>query len=150
MISYFRRVLDTLQRGVQALEGCYRMLSAIHERIHGVGDVQERLDALERSRGVWEGEMEGLLTKVESRFNAVRAAEERVRHAKRRGEDQEGLIPPEVLEELDPRLRALYEGNGEGSDGEGVRPVSEDLEDAGSGEEEADPTAAAMRVKWGG
>lgn len=87
-----------------------------------VGAVVARLDEIERTRALWEAELEGVLLQAQNKFRAARAAEERARHlAKSFASDEDGL------EELPEGIRELYSGDGEGGEAEGVQPVHESV-----------------------
>lgn len=84
MRTFFRTLLGTLQALVQALQ-------AIADRLvdRSTDALIERVQQLEASRALWEGEMQAAAVKIESRFNAARAAEERARPKRPRHRDDD-------------------------------------------------------------
>lgn len=80
-----RDLLGALQELVQALRTVAERL-----QVDQLEQLEPRVQALETSRALFEGEVAGALLKVESRFNAARAAEERVRvKTRKRGDEDE-------------------------------------------------------------
>lgn len=107
--------------------------SRVHELLTGLADLTaalqvvadtlsrqhdalpDRVDALERSRAQWEGEMRGELTRITSVFNAARAAEERARRVARQTEreeddDAEAFAGTTSMAERDAALAAYASG----------------------------------------
>lgn len=109
MRAFFRDLLGTLQALVQ-------VLAVIAERLTASTDesLAARVQELEASRALWEGEMQAAAVKIESRFNAARAAEERTRAKRRKGEDEEADLGHEA-EAAAQQLAAAYAQGGAGS-----------------------------------
>jgi len=72
------RYLKDLLGGLKLLnEELAALVKALRDQ---QGDsLKERVDVLERSRAVWEGEMEGMVLKAKSQKNEARSAEERTK-----------------------------------------------------------------------
>jgi len=94
---------------IRALPGVIRHLTAAIQAITEVhrstAPANERLEELERSRTLWEAEMEALLVKADSTYKSASNAESRARTMERRNEK---LADPfaedgEALEEAAPR-----------------------------------------------
>lgn len=107
----FRELLATLQAVLQAL---LVLIEKLRERPDD--DHEQRLQALETSRAIFEGEVAGALLKVEARHNAARAAEERVRvktrGRARGGDDEEADFGPEAEAAAFNAARAHGAGSG--------------------------------------
>lgn len=147
MISYFRRVLSTLQalsraldRGVTALERWVETRPMSHQ-------LQERVESIERELQQWEAQVEAELLRAESKFKQARNAEERARGMKDRAEAlsnadagaEEGEGEGELdLEDLPPAYRqALLELDAEERPEEGVQPMYQGVEGRQAGREHA-------------
>lgn len=105
MKAFFRQLLATLQALVRALE-------LIAQGVNGGGtdELNRRVQALEVSRAIFEGEVQGALLKVDARANAARATEERIRAKSRtraRGyDDEEADFGPDAEAAASEALRA--------------------------------------------
>lgn len=105
MRGFFRQLLATLQALVRALE-------LIAQGVQGGGsdELNRRVQALEVSRAIFEGEVQGALLKVDARANAARATEERIRAKSRtraRGyDDEEADFGPDAETAAGEALRA--------------------------------------------
>jgi len=107
-----------------------RLPDAMHRltaAIHALSDVQasngpaaDRLEALERSRSLWEAEMEAEYLRADSKYKAAAAAESRARK-------QLDKLDP-FPEEGEPGPEALPDFHAEGGEGAWLPPVREDLE----------------------
>lgn len=142
MFRGFNRALDALERIATSLATLSRARGEQLESGADVGPFLGRLDELERSRAVWEAEIEALLIKAEGTFKGARNAEERTRHMVKAGDDgtEDGASngESELIEALQRQLLAANGGPGEG---EGVPPVREDVGLSGKG--------WAQRMKYG-
>lgn len=125
----FRAIRDlprVLQGLIAILSDLIGALQGVSVQSEGSRAVQDRLEALERSRDQWEGKIEAELLKADARFAAARAAEERTRHMARRvkGEDDDAEEGAEAGDEaIAAYVRAMAERDGEGGNAEGVHPV---------------------------
>jgi len=72
VLKDFRRATDALERIAAGLSGSLRAIQANEPSM-------ERLMELERSRGLWEAEVEGILAKAEGKLKAAANAEARTR-----------------------------------------------------------------------
>lgn len=89
MVRWFRSLLEAVQTLVPAITTIAAALSQLCERISSERDLSERVTALELSRAMFEAEAEAERVKIEARFKAVRATEERIRHANRNADAEE-------------------------------------------------------------
>ena len=133
--------LRGLAEALQAIVPLLQTLSAAMEA-RAQDDLGARVDELERTRALWQAEMEAQLQRAESERRAARASEERTRAKLRRaGVDDEGS-----LEDLPEEYRALLQArDGEGGGSEGVRPLQ-----AHVGTSREARKAHATRMKFGG
>jgi len=74
MLKYLRDLLSALRQLVSAMNFVAQALNRNND-----GRVAARVEELERSRSLWEGEMEGQLVKLTAKFNAARSVEERTK-----------------------------------------------------------------------
>lgn len=126
MIAAFRQLPEALRAIAEHLHVLCKLVEAYLQEIQEHGGVEDRVDALERTLGKWEGEMEAQLTRAESRFAAARASEERTRHLAKSigGDDDEALAGDEEGEDgLEEYVRLLQESDATGGEEEGVQPV---------------------------
>ncbi len=72
VLKDFRRAADALERIAAGLSGSLQAIRANEPSM-------ERLQDLERSRGLWEAEVEGILAKAEGKLKAAANAEARTR-----------------------------------------------------------------------
>jgi len=108
----FRRAVDALERIASGLNGAVR---ALHEN----SPATERLEELERSRALWEADVEGMLQKAEGKLKAAANSEARERTMRKAYENE--LDPfGEDREELQ---EAFQEGDAEIGYPEEVLPV---------------------------
>lgn len=152
MIRFFRQLSESLQRGVTVLEDVKVRLDWLLEGRGEDAALEDRVAALERAQDRWQAKVEAEMTRVEARFKAVRASEERARALAHQAAEAGGL-DAEELEDLPPDIAALYAAHGAGGRDGGVQPVSEDLEGPpgeAEGSEQPDPLEIARRVKYGG
>lgn len=126
----FRRIADSLERLAASV-------TAAASRQQTSTALTERIEDLERERGLWEAEVEGLLAKAEGKLKAAANAEARERTMQKR-----------LADEFDPFARPgeeleapLPEGDVETRHAEEVRPVYETL----AGET---PKQYALRAKF--
>jgi len=126
---------------IRGLSEAIRMLSGhVRELINAqreTGPAEERLEALERSRVLWEAEVEALVLKAESSFRSASNAESRARTMERHVEKQLGPFAEESEEEPE----SVPAGDGAGGEEEWVQPLPVAVE--------ADPKARARRLKFG-
>lgn len=142
MIAWFRSLLDGIHGVREELSGLRSDLSALLEALGaspaGLEGVEDRLEDLERSRALWEAEVEGVLLQAENKFKAARSSEERTRRLAESAEfDEDGL------DELPERIQELYRRDEAGGPEEGVQPVPEGMEPPPS------PQEWAVRAKAG-
>jgi len=91
VLKDFRRATDALERIATALNGALRTTQASTLPM-------ERLQELERSRSLWEADVEGLLQKAEGKLRAAANAEARERTMKDFHEDDADPFPPDSPE----------------------------------------------------
>ena len=91
VLKDFRRAIDALERIATALNGALRASQATELPL-------ERLQELERSRSLWEADVEGLLQKAEGKLRAAANAEARERTMKDFHEDDVNPFPPDSPE----------------------------------------------------
>jgi len=115
MFSIFREVPEALRELRSVLNDIEDALRSQATRSLNEQDLLERLDALERSRTVWEAEAEAQFLRADSQFKNARNAEERARHIKKSHEADNGDL--EGLEEIREAYRQLGE--------EGVVPLGD-------------------------
>ncbi len=118
------RVLRDFRRAVEALEG---IAVSLGEAVELQGDNEpalDRLDELERTRGLWEAEVEGLLQKAEGKLKAAANSEARERH--QRAKHGQGSDPFD--DDRDEVEAAVPAGDVEGGQEEDVHPVYLGLE----------------------
>ncbi len=72
-------VLREISRIPDALHRLTSTLQALAEAQRDNGPSEERLDELERSRSIWEAEVEAGMMKADSKYKAAAAAESRAR-----------------------------------------------------------------------
>lgn len=138
-VSSFVQALGGVAVGLDRIAG---LLAALVER-EGSADLADRVDALERSRALWEAEIEGEAQRAESKFRLARAAEERTR-AMARSVTEEG--DDEGLDDIPEQYRRLLsERDGEGGSEEGLQPVREVV-----GPSRQERKNALRRYKFGG
>lgn len=150
MIAWFKALLEALQSLNHGLFRVCGMLEEVSQRIPTDDALQERVEALERSRATWEAEVEGQLMKAESKFKVARASEERARGMMKRAEEAEeaGEGDEEILEEVpDWYIDLVREGHAGGGEAGGVQPVREDVE--GNSGRPAAGKDQAKALKWG-
>lgn len=112
----FRRIADALDRLAAGMSAAQR------ERLE-VGPVIERLQDLERSRGMWEADVEGLLAKAEGKLKAAANAEARERTMRK---TYEADIDPFNIDGTEEQEELLV-GYAPPSQEEGVQPVRVDV-----------------------
>jgi len=112
-------VLRDFRRGVDALE---RIASGLHGAVRAVHENETstlRLEELERSRVLWEADVEGMLQKAEGKLKAANNSEARERTMRKAYENE--LDPfDEDREELEA---AIQDRDAEASYAEEVQPV---------------------------
>lgn len=132
-----------VRRGADVLDGARGPLEDL-ARVEG------RLEELERSRALWEAEMEAALETAEHRVRTARAAEERSRGMEKRAKalteaaregDEEG--EGEGDDWIERYVEALGRRDGAGGAPGGVPPVREDVAGDLTGRERA------RRTKFG-
>jgi len=130
MFSAFRSIAEALQR----LTGIIARLEAT---LGSAAPAIERLEALERSRALWEADLEGILAKAEGKLKAASNAESRSRTMKKHYENEVDPFPDD-REEVQPPVRDGYAPTGEE---EGVPAVRVDME--------TDYKTTPLNRKWG-
>ncbi len=139
MLTYFRNLLAALRGGVIALQGIADWCAK-----NSNDATSTRLDGLERSRAIWEGEMEGQLVKLTAKFNAARSSEERTKKLVAElpeVDDDESPSGPEIP----PELAEAYRTHVASLQGQPVRALPEVLAN-GDGDRGELPAKAK---KWG-
>jgi len=155
MFRWFRALLAAVQAIPSALDA---LRPARGSALQGVeintlqikgDDLGDRLDALEKSRAMWEAEMEAVLLKADSTLKAANNAESRARttlkNAKKLGydDDEGGLESEEELLQTYKEMGWVPGGNAAGGDAEGLHGVRSYVE--------GEPAKArALRAKYGG
>jgi len=116
ILNDFRRATDALERIATALNGALRSNQASTLPL-------ERLQELERSRSLWEADVEGLLQKAEGKLRAAANAEARERTMKDFHEDDVDPFPPDS-----PEVEArIQDDDAENVFAEEVLPVPVDV-----------------------
>ena len=113
----FRRIADALERLAASV-------TAAASRHQDGRALTERIEDLERERGLWEADVEGLLAKAEGKLKAAANSEARERKMQRKSADgfDPFLAPGEEIE------ATVSEGHVEVGDPEEVLPVHLGLE----------------------
>jgi len=124
---------EAVGRVAAAVEGLSRLPAA------EVQELAQRVETLERSRALWEAEVQGLLIKAEQAERNTRASEERQRKALRDAKRAEGADTDEA-----GTLEAGGALNGAQGAGEGMPPMRPVL-----GAPRRRGAEAARRAKWG-
>lgn len=140
MFRKLKGISDALQSLVAALWSIAEGLQGVLAAWEAEGGLRERVDQLEMSRARWEAEIEGEMVKVESRFKAARASEERTRHLMRSNEDHEGDEEGEGA--LEAYFEAVAANHAQGGAPKGVQPVHQAVAPRGKD--------LARRFKFGG
>ncbi len=155
MIRWFRAFAEHVQDLVRAVgsiaDALERVGILLAERQSDDGTdrkdldrLDDRLDDLERSRALWEANMEAELVRADSTYKAARNAESRARtQLKALDEsDEDGMGSEEELRQAYAALGLVPAGDAEASDPNGLQHVRPDLE--------GEPAKApAMRAKFG-
>lgn len=129
MFSTFKKLSESVKALVGVLAVLQQDVHGLLERMDAEGTLRERVDALERTRAVWESEVQGVLLKAEGQFKAARSAEERARTKEKNAQALADSLDQEGFEELPPEYRDLLQGGDvEGSGGEGVPAVHPSVE----------------------
>lgn len=119
--------IRSLPAAIQALTGAGWEVARKLERLIEVhtenGPFEARLDDLERTRALWQADMEAILQKADSTLKSASNAESRSRTMLRHAEKLTDPFGPEG-EELE---EALPEGDAPGSEEERVQPVRLDV-----------------------
>jgi len=134
-------VRDTALEAIQSLER--------PSEWEGDAEINSRLDALEKSRALWEAEMEAMVLKAEGHKHSANNAEARARttlkNAKKLGydDDEGGLESEEELLQAYKEMGWVPGGNAEGSAPEPMLGLRSHVE--------GEPAKArALRAKYGG
>ncbi len=137
--SYARALLEALQELALAVK-----VIAQAQDIREDATIGRRVDDLERSRALWEAEVEGLLAKATQERQNARNAEERARTKER---NARALAGDEGGEEGIPEeyLQILQSGHAPRGPEEGVPPVRQ-----GVARTRDEKKAAVKRFKFGG
>lgn len=136
-----RQQTDTLNGIAAGLDKLQAAITALQQQPASDPGIESRLDALERSRAIWEAEMEAMLTTAKSDLRNARAAEERARHKLKKAESLGGDEDGDPA--FDAWLAAMADRNGQTGSEEGMQPVHQAV-----GRDAAKQAAKAL--KWGG
>ena len=154
MKAWFRALLEAIQAISGSLNSVRDSLLAWtmpRSDIEGDAEIRSRLDALEKSRALWEAEMEAVLVKADSTYKGAANAESRARtmlkKAKSLGFDDEtddgALDSEEELRQAYASLGLVPAADAGHSGPDGLQAVREGVE--------GEPAKArAMRAKFGG
>jgi len=113
-------MFSTIKALVGELHGINLRLKDLIELERRNAPNDERIDELERSRAMWEAEVEGILLKADGHQKAARSAEARTRTMKRHYEDQLDPFDPDS-----PQIEApVPERHAEAERTEGVHVLS--------------------------
>lgn len=98
VLADFRRAVDALERIATGLNGAVRAMNDTEPS-------SDRLDELERSRALWEADVEGMLQKAEGKLKAANNSEARERTMRKAYEDDIDPFPPdgEEIQETFPQ-----------------------------------------------
>jgi len=131
------RVLEDFRRAVDALERIAAGLNGAVRAMHDTEPSTERLDELERSRALWEANVEGLLQKAEGKLKAQNNSEARERQMKKSYEDDLDPFPPdsEEIQETFPQ-------------GDAPPGFEEEVQPLRLGMETVSPRQLALRHKY--
>jgi hypothetical protein len=141
MFSSLRELAATLHVVTALLEAIIGELRQNRKNPERDVALAARVEELERSRSLWEAEIEGVLRKAEGARQAARAAEERARTMERHAQAAQGDV--EGLEEIPEWYRQLLAGHAGSGTEEGVSSVRENLAPSSQVER-------ARRMKFGG
>ena len=113
------QVLRDFRRIADALERLAASVTAAASRQQSTTALTDRIEDLERERGLWEADVEGLLAKAEGKLKASLNAEARERTMQRKSADgfDPFLAPGEEIEATVPA------GDAEAGDTEEVLPL---------------------------
>lgn len=128
----FRRFLDA----IKALTSSINRLATLHD---GIGPALDRLEALERSRAVWESECEGMVLKADGKLKAAASAEARERQLKKANERFADPFREDGVDEA--AAAPVLPEHVAGGETEGMQPVRVALAPTGK--------AFAVRAKFG-
>lgn len=101
-------MFSTIKAMVGELHGINLRLKELIELQRLAGPADERLEALELSRAMWEAEIEGILLKADGHQKAARSAESRTRTMKKHYEDETYPFGDES-EEVQTPVRDSYD-----------------------------------------
>ena len=143
MFRKLTEIAEALDGVVAGLTDLVREVAEISKAAPVDDSLNERLQALEQGRALWEAEIDGLLLKAENQLKSARASEERTRtkakaYEQAGGDDDQGAL---AIEEYAEQLRVQIENAGSGGEA-GVQPVYEAVEALTAKE-------SAENSKWG-
>ncbi len=139
MFRFLRSLPEALQALAMALRSISELLPEILDHFRIYEPLEDRLAELERGRSQWEATIEAELLRVDSKYKASRAAEERTRtmaanaEALSSGEEGEDGVAAEYLE--------LLRSNAEAGADEAVHQVPASVA--------VDPKTRALQAKFG-
>jgi len=138
VLGSFRRIAD----GIQELNDTIRIALTLLDSMHDNRPALDRLEELERSRALFEVEMESVLMKAEGKLHAASNAEARTRTMKK---SYEKLLDPFDADSEEGRetIREgteILQGYAEPSEADRLQPVRLELA--------PNNKAHAMRAKW--
>lgn len=145
MFKSFRRLSGALQGLTSTLESVSTHLTALLAGYDTQGSLEQRLQALESSRSMWEAEIAAEFVKAESQFKAARASEERSRtmmkHARALAGSEDGEDRTE-LESITELLKGHADALAE------IDKLGDPLQEV-SASVVVDGKDVARRAKWG-
>jgi len=142
MFSRIKQLAASSQEAVQALLHISALLSSVLERWQEDGDLGGRLEELERSRALWEAEVDALIMRAESTLKAAKNAEMRSKTMAKTYESFFDTVGENGIEALQAAAwRAVPDADGAPGDEEELQSVPLGLEGG---------KAHATRIKFGG
>jgi len=91
-------VLKDFRRSTDALERIAAGFAAAARRLEDTSSLTERIQDLERTRGLWEADVEGLLQKAEGKLKAAANAEARERTMQKAHQNESDPFPDDSEE----------------------------------------------------
>jgi len=140
MFKHIRQLLGAQQDVHQRIAA---LLEKIDQKLEARSDERsaERLDELERTRALWEAEVEGQLAKAGSAFRNARSAEERTRSMVDNVPSEGDASSDDAIE---AHIRSLRDLDANGGEEEGLQPVRKSV-----GSHRASKRQNATRLKFG-
>lgn len=134
---------ETIREVLDFFKDVRSVLHQIQENMEQVPgehpELRDRLDELERSRALWEAEVEGLMSKASSKYQQARNAEERTKTLVSNDQSSEDGVDDEAA--LTAYRRAIQDADAEAGGGQEVPALRDGLE--------IPPISPQMKAKYG-